>query len=78
MDAACRAIDRITGIECGMLKYELRGVTGGKDALGEVAVSVRSGRRIVSGRASSTDIIEASVKAYLSGVNRLAARPQRA
>ncbi len=77
VDAACRAVDRITGIEGEMLKYELRGVTGGKDALGEVAVSVRSGRRIVNGRASSTDIIEASVKAYLNAVNRLAARSPR-
>jgi len=78
VDAACRAIDRITGIDCEMLKYELRGVTGGKDALGEVAVSVRSGRRVVNGRASSTDIIEASVRAYLNAVNRLAARNGRA
>ncbi len=77
VDAACRAIDRITGIECEIQKYELRGVTGGKDALGEVAVTVRSGRRIVNGRASSTDIIEASVKAYLNAVNRLAARASR-
>lgn len=74
VDAACRAIDRITGIECEIQKYELRGVTGGKDALGEVVVTVRSGRRLVNGRASSTDIIEASVKAYLNAVNRLAAR----
>ncbi len=74
VDAACRAVDRITGIKCEMLKYELRGVTGGKDALGEVAVSIKSGRRIMNGRASSTDIIEASVKAYLNAVNKIAAR----
>lgn len=77
VDAACRAIDRITGIECEMLRYDLRGVTGGKDALGEVVVSVRSGRQTVNGRASSTDIIEASVKAYLNAVNRLATRLSR-
>ncbi len=77
VDAACRAIDRITGIKCEMQKYELRGVTGGKDAMGEVAVTIRSGRRLVNGRASSTDIIEASVKAYLNAVNRLAARSSR-
>ncbi|MFH1038998.1 MAG: 2-isopropylmalate synthase [PVC group bacterium] len=74
VDAACRAIDRITGVRSEMLTYELRGVTGGKDALGEVVVSIKSGRRIVNGRASSTDIIEASVKAYLNAVNKLAAR----
>ena len=76
VDAACRAVDRITGIKSEMLTYELRGVTGGKDAMGEVMVSLRSGRRIVKGRASSTDIIEASVKAYLNAVNKIAAQKE--
>ncbi|MDP8213736.1 MAG: 2-isopropylmalate synthase [Candidatus Euphemobacter frigidus] len=77
VDAACRAVDRITGITGELLKYELRGVTGGKDALGEVVVQFRSGRRTVHGRASSTDIIEASVKAYLAAVNKIAARKDK-
>lgn len=72
VDAACKAIDRITGIKGELSDYELRAVTGGKDALGEVTVRVKSGKRIVTGRASSTDIIEASVKAYLNGINKLA------
>ncbi|MCX6349054.1 MAG: 2-isopropylmalate synthase [Candidatus Aureabacteria bacterium] len=72
VDAACKAIDRITGIKGELVEYNLRAVTGGKDALGEVTVQVRSGKRSVTGRGSSTDIIEASVKAYLSAVNRLA------
>ena len=72
VDAACKAIDRITGIKGELVEYGLRAVTGGKDALGEVTVQVRSGKRLVPGRASSTDIIEASVKAYLAAVNRLA------
>jgi 2-isopropylmalate synthase len=74
--AACKAIDRITGIKGELVEYGLRAVTGGKDALGEVTVQVRSGKRLVTGRASSTDIIEASVKAYLSAVNRLALKPK--
>ena len=78
VDAACKAIDRITGIKGELVEYGLRAVTGGKDALGEVTVQVRSGKRLVPGRASSTDIIEASVKAYLSAVNRLAFRASAA
>jgi len=74
VDAACRAIDRITGLKGELSDYELKAVTGGKDALGEVTVRVKSRKRIVTGRGSSTDIIEASVKAYLNGINKLAAR----
>ena len=78
VDAACRAIDRITGIKGELRSYELRAVTAGKDALGEVTAQVRVAGRVVTGRASSTDIIEASVKAYLNGINRLAGRLSRA
>lgn len=74
VDAACKAVDRITGIAGELRHYELRALTGGKDALGEVTVEVRVGKRVVTGRASSTDIIEASVKAYLNGINKLAGR----
>lgn len=76
VDAACKAVDRITGIPGELINFEVRALTGGKDALGEVAVEVRAGKKIVTGRASSTDIIEASVKAYLSGINKVASRPR--
>ncbi len=76
VDAACNAIDRITGIECDLGGFTLRAVTGGKDALGEVLVSVRSGRETVQGRGASTDVIEASVLAYLHAVNKLVHRRQ--
>nr|HPM43604.1 alpha-isopropylmalate synthase regulatory domain-containing protein [Candidatus Omnitrophota bacterium] len=42
--------------------------------LGEVSVKISSGNRIVSGRGSSTDIIEASIKAYVNAVNKLVSR----
>ncbi len=74
VDAACKAIDRITGISGELMNYELRALSGGKDALGEVSVEVKVAKKIVAGRASSTDVVEASVKAYLNGINRAASR----
>ncbi len=71
VDACYKTIDKITGIKGRLLDYSLRAVTGGKDALGEVTVKMQSKGRIVSGRGTSTDILEASVKAYLSAVNKL-------
>ncbi len=74
VDAAYRAIDRITGIKGKLLDYALRAVTGGKDALGEVTVKIKEGKEISVGRGTSTDIIEASAKAYLNAINKLVHR----
>ena len=71
VDAAYKSIDRITKMKCRLLDYSLRAVTRGKDALGEVSVRVRHARTEVTGRGTSTDIIEASAKAYVNAVNRL-------
>ncbi|MBN2302219.1 MAG: 2-isopropylmalate synthase [Lentisphaerae bacterium] len=71
VDAALKTIDRITGIEGRLLDYSLQAVTIGKDAMGEVSMRVAFGKEIVSAKAASTDIIEASARAYLSCVNRL-------
>ena len=45
-------------------------VTSGKDALGEVAVKVDFDGTVVPGKASSTDVVEASARAYLNALNR--------
>lgn len=71
VDAALKAIERITKVEGKLLDYSLQAVTIGQDAVGEVSVRVAFGRDTVSAKASSTDIIEASAKAYLSCVNRV-------
>lgn len=71
VDACYKAIDKITGASGKLLDYQIRSVTSGKDALGEVAVKISSKGGIVSGRGASTDVIEASVKAYVNAVNRL-------
>jgi 2-isopropylmalate synthase len=71
VDACYKAIDSITGLKCKLLDYSLKSITGGKDALGEVTVRIRSNKDEVSGRGTSTDIIEASAKAYVNAVNKL-------
>jgi len=70
VDAACRVIDQLTGISAKLTDYRVAAVTGGKDALGEVSLKIAVGKDEIPGRAVSTDIIEASVKAYLTAVNR--------
>ncbi|MFA5144218.1 MAG: 2-isopropylmalate synthase [Candidatus Omnitrophota bacterium] len=71
VDACYKAIDKITGQTGKLIDYQIRSVTSGKDALGEVSVKIASKGGIVSGRGASTDIIEASVKAYLNAANKL-------
>jgi 2-isopropylmalate synthase len=77
VDAAYKTIDRITKVKCRLLDFTLRSVTSGKDALGEVTVRLRSGSTETTGRGTSTDIIEASAKAYLNAVNRLIAAKKK-
>ena len=71
VDAVLAAIDAITGLKGRLQDYALRAATGGKDAIGEVAVKVDFDGTVVSGRGASTDVIEASARAYLSALNRL-------
>jgi len=71
VDACYKAIDKATGIKGRLVDYSIRAVTAGKDALGDVAVRIKAKGEIISGRGTSTDIIEASAKAYLNAINRL-------
>ncbi len=70
VDATCKVIDRITGIEGQLEDFSLQAVTAGEDALGEVSMRVRYGDVVISAKGSSTDIVEASAKAYLNCLNR--------
>ncbi len=54
--------------------YGIQSETGGKDAQGEVVVKLLVSGKEVTGRGTSTDIIEASVKAYLFALNKVSAR----
>lgn len=74
VDAAYQAIDRITGVSLSLVDYSVRSVTVGRDAIGEATVRVRRNGQEAIGKASSTDIVEASAKAYLNAINRLLVR----
>ena len=71
VDAVLNAIDAITGLKGKLQDYQLRAVTSGKDAIGEVSVRVDFDGTVVPGKGSSTDVIEASARAYVNALNRL-------
>ncbi|HWI55535.1 MAG TPA: 2-isopropylmalate synthase [Desulfobacteria bacterium] len=75
VDAIYKAIDKLTGLTCTLHLYNLNAVTGGKDALGEVTVKIQpngGNNKVYLGRGVSTDVLEASAKAYLNAVNKVA------
>ncbi|MCC5848007.1 MAG: 2-isopropylmalate synthase [Verrucomicrobia bacterium] len=71
VDATLKTIDRITQVPGTLVDFALQSITTGKDAQGEVTVTVRfDDHGLVTGKASSTDIVEAAAKAYLNCINR--------
>jgi 2-isopropylmalate synthase len=73
VDAVYHALERIAQVPLRLEAYEIRSIGSGKDALGEVTIRVTSEGRSVHGRGLSTDIVEASAKAYVDVLNKLAA-----
>ncbi len=76
VDAVYKAMERLTGTTGKLLDYQLRSVSRGKEAMGEVMVSVQFGELTLNGRGVSTDIVEASGRAYLEAINRAVSRGQ--
>jgi len=72
VDAALKTVAKIVRTKSKMLAYEVQAITGGTDAQGEVVVRLMEAGRTVTGRGSDTDIIVASVKAYINALNKLA------
>jgi len=72
VDAVCKAISGVTRSSARLVRYEIRAVTSGTEALGEVTAQLEEGGWKVVGRGASTDVIEASAKAYIDGLNKLA------
>ncbi len=70
IDAAYHVVERVTGRAWPLASYDIKAVTEGEDALGEVTVRVRAGKRLYTGRGLASDIIEASIRAYLNAINR--------
>lgn len=74
VDSIYKAIDRVTGEEVTLDDYKIVSVTHGKDALGEVYVRLSQNGFSVQGRGVSTDVLEASAKAYIRAINKLIAK----
>ncbi|HET9014002.1 MAG TPA: 2-isopropylmalate synthase [Thermomicrobiaceae bacterium] len=72
IDALFSAIDRLIGNGFTLESFHIDAVTPGEDAQGEVSVHIRRGDHVYNGRGVATDIVEASVRAYLMGLNRAA------
>jgi len=70
VDAVYKAIAAVTRTNARLVKYEVRAVTGGAGAMGEAVVHLEDNGRRVVGRGASTDVIEASAKAYADAINR--------
>ncbi|MBH99684.1 MAG: 2-isopropylmalate synthase [Acidimicrobiaceae bacterium] len=73
VDASCTAIKQATGTTGRMTDYNVTSVTGGVDALADVALTFESSDGvIVSGRGLSTDVVEASARAFIGALNKIA------
>lgn len=74
VDAVCKALERIVGVAAKMEVYQVRSVSEGKDAQGEVILEVSCQGKRYHGKAVSTDILEASAQAYLRALNKAVAK----
>ena len=71
IDAAFNAIGKLTGTASELLRFSVSALTGGTDAQGEVTVRLQENGLLALGRGADPDIITASAKAYVNGLNRL-------
>lgn len=78
VDAAMKAIDRIIDCRGHLVEYHVHGVTHGKDSLGEVTIKADFGDgTLITGKGASTDVTEASARAYLNAVNRALVKQEK-
>ena len=73
VDAVFKAIEKAMGFSVTLKDYHIRAVTSGEDAMGEATVWVEQNGKVFSGRGLSTDVVEASAKAFISAVNKMLA-----
>jgi 2-isopropylmalate synthase len=71
IDAAFNTIAKLTGTGSELMRFSVSALTGGTDAQGEVTVRLKENGLVALGRGADPDIITASAKAYLNGLNRL-------
>lgn len=71
IDAAFHSIEQIAGKHFELDDFGVRAVTGGREAMGETVIRLRSQGKLYSGCGISTDIVDASIRAYLSALNKI-------
>ena len=71
VDAIYKAIDRIVGLQVVLEDYSISSISIGKDAMGEVNLSLRYKDRSFAGHSASTDILIASANAYMNALNKI-------
>ncbi len=71
IEASYNAINKIVGIEPSLEEYHINAVSEGEDAQGEVAIKLSYNSKIFNGRGISTDVVEASILAYVNGINKI-------
>jgi 2-isopropylmalate synthase len=77
VDATFKAIESVLNTGSELLLYSVNNITSGTDAQGDVTVRLSKGGRVVNGSGADTDIVIASVKAYLNALNRLHSEPAK-
>ncbi len=77
VDAVFRAISELSEAKCELVQYQVKAITGGMDAQGEVTVTISEGGRRVIGHGAHTDILVASALAYVNAINKLEGQQKR-
>jgi len=78
VDATFRAIEKMLSSGADLQLFSVNNITSGTDSQGEVTVRLQKAGRIVNGHGADTDIVVASAKAYLSALNKLHSKLERA
>ena len=73
IDSAFRAIEQCIGHHYELDDFQVQAVTEGKEALGSALVKLRSNGKLYSGNGTSTDIVAASIRAYVNALNKIVA-----
>ena len=71
IDAVFKTIKQLTDTQSRLLTYEVKSITGGADALGEVTVRIKEDGLTVMGQGAHTCVVVASAKAYMNALNKL-------
>jgi len=71
IDSVFRAIEQCIGFHYELDDFQIQAVTEGKEALGSALVRLRNGGKLYSGNGISTDIVAASIRAYINALNKI-------